>query len=93
MRTLLITFFVTLLSASCYSETIKLKNGKTVQAKIIEKTDNYIKIDLYGIPIKYYTEDIETIDRAVLSRKKAETGIDIEHIRKQLKELNYPEHS
>lgn len=43
-----------------FAETVVLKSGKKIEGKIIEKTDEYIKIDLYGMPITYYFEDIES---------------------------------
>jgi len=43
------------------AETIILKSGKTIKGRIIEKTEEYIKIDFYGVPITYYFEEIESI--------------------------------
>ena len=45
-----------------FAEIIVLKSGKKVEGKIIEKTDKNIKIDVEGISITYYPEDIVTID-------------------------------
>ncbi|MFA5199366.1 MAG: tetratricopeptide repeat protein [Candidatus Omnitrophota bacterium] len=45
-----------------FSETILLKSGKTVEGKLVEKTDKYIKIDFYGVPVIYYFEEIASID-------------------------------
>jgi tetratricopeptide (TPR) repeat protein len=45
-----------------YAETIKLKNGNTVRGRILEKSDRYIKVDIAGIPITYYFDEIESID-------------------------------
>ena len=49
------------------AETIILKSGKTVEGKIIEKTDKYIKIDFQGMPLTYYSDEIESIDGKKLS--------------------------
>ena len=56
--------FISIFSIITYSypETIKFKSGKTLDAKIIEKTDKYIKVNISGIPVTYYLEDIEAID-------------------------------
>jgi len=53
---------------SVFAETIELKSGKTVEGKIIEKTDKYIKVDFMGVPITYYFNEIDTIngERATL---------------------------
>lgn len=48
--------------ALIFAETIVLKSGKIVGGKIIEKTDKYIKIDRYGVPITYFFDEIDTID-------------------------------
>jgi hypothetical protein len=50
-----------------YAETILLKSGKTVEAPIIAKTDKYIKVDISGIPITYYFNEIASIDGKEMS--------------------------
>jgi len=45
-----------------YAETLVLKSGKTVEGRIVEKNDKYIKLDIVGIPVTYYLNDIESID-------------------------------
>ncbi|MDP2924541.1 MAG: hypothetical protein Q8O30_12640 [Candidatus Omnitrophota bacterium] len=45
-----------------FAEIIILKSGKTVEGKIIEKTDKSIKIYIEGIPITYYFDEIDSID-------------------------------
>jgi len=45
-----------------FAETIIMKSGKTIEAKIIEKTDEYIKVDIDGIPTTYYLDEILRID-------------------------------
>jgi len=46
-----------------FSEIIVLKSGKTINAKIIEKNNDYIKVNFQGVPIKYYRDEIDRIDR------------------------------
>lgn len=48
--------------SSTYAVTIVLKSGKTVEGKLIEKTDKYIKIDFQGLPLTYFLDEIENID-------------------------------
>ena len=50
-----------------FSETIVLKSGKTVEGKLIEKTDKYIKIDFQGVPLTYYLDEIESVSGEKLS--------------------------
>lgn len=45
-----------------FAETVVLKSGKTVEGKILEKTDAHIKIEISGIGITYYRDEIESID-------------------------------
>lgn len=54
-------------STITYAETIVLKSGKTIEGKIIEKTDEYIKIDFFGVALTYYLSDIESIDGKILT--------------------------
>jgi len=61
---LIILIFIPFFS---YPETILLKNGKTIEAEIIEKTDVYIKVGYYGVPLTYYLDEIESIDGNVIS--------------------------
>jgi hypothetical protein len=59
-------FFILILlyfySPPCYAETIKLKNSKVIEAKILEQADNYVKVDVSGIALTYYYDEIESID-------------------------------
>ena len=69
-------FGLMLINSLVFAETVVLKSGKTLQGKIIEKTDKYIKIDIenLGIPLTYFFDDIETIDGREAS-KPAESAI------------------
>ncbi|MCX5705731.1 MAG: hypothetical protein NTZ92_06725 [Candidatus Omnitrophica bacterium] len=44
-----------------FATTIVLKSGKSVEGKLIEKTNKYIKIDFCGVPLIYYYDEIENI--------------------------------
>lgn len=60
-----------------FAETVVLKSGKSVEGKILEKTDTYIKIDLLGTTLTYFLEDVEKIEEAKVEPKeenKAEPG-------------------
>jgi len=62
MKKIFFILFCLCLNSSLFAETIVLKSGKTVEAKIIEKNNDSIKVDLYGTSLTYYLEDIESID-------------------------------
>ena len=56
-------------SLFAFAETIVLKSGKTVEGKMLEKTDTYIKLNINGMPITYYTDQIERIDGNTVGAK------------------------
>jgi len=41
--------------------TIMLKTGTTIEGKLLEKTDDYLRIETDGIPVTYYLDEIEAI--------------------------------
>jgi len=45
-----------------FAETVIFKSGKEIAGEKIEQTDEYIKIDFYGIPMTCYFDEIESID-------------------------------
>lgn len=54
-------FFILYLSAFCSAEMIILKSGRTLEGKITEKTDQYVKVDYEGVSLTYYWDDIESV--------------------------------
>lgn len=71
-KRLLILLFVSCLPVSIFAETIVLKSGKTVEGKLIEKTDKYVKIDFQGVPITYFIEEIEKVESDKFSKTAKE---------------------
>jgi len=61
-KALIASLIILLISSFCFAETIVLKSGKTVEGKILEKTDRYVKIDFEGIPITYFMDQIDKIE-------------------------------
>src|SRR3989338_8719699 len=57
---ILLFFIAYIIPASVFAETITLKSGQTIDAKIIEKTDKYIKIDFRGVTLTYYLDELES---------------------------------
>ncbi|MDD5194370.1 MAG: tetratricopeptide repeat protein [Candidatus Omnitrophica bacterium] len=60
----IILFF---LAAGCVSlslsaETIKLKSGQSVEGKIIERSESSIKLEMEGITLTYFLDQIESVD-------------------------------
>jgi len=44
------------------AETIIFKSGKKMEEKILERTSEYIKVDIYGVPVAYFMDEIASID-------------------------------
>lgn len=61
-RVLPFILFLFLFSPNANCEIIRLKNGKTIEGKIIQKTADYVKIEFYGVPLTYFLEDIQSIE-------------------------------
>ncbi|MEW6075042.1 MAG: hypothetical protein AB1530_01915 [Candidatus Omnitrophota bacterium] len=62
MRRNLILLVALLLCVSpCLADTIYFKDGKKLDATIIEKTDRYIKVDVAGVPLTYFSDEIQEI--------------------------------
>jgi len=104
---ILILMFLSFLPLAS-AEIIHLNDGSTVEGKIIENTPQSVKINVDGLEMVYYADEIDTIDgekfqtsgatQAITSPKiiidlKPTDAIDIEHIRRLLKHLGYPENN
>jgi hypothetical protein len=57
-----------------YCETIKLRTGKTVEGKIIDKTDEYVKVNVAGVDVKYYSDEVDTITGSPTAQPKKITS-------------------
>lgn len=62
-----------------FADTIVLKSGKTIEGKIIEKTDNYVRIDSEGAPLTYPLDQIKNIEgvQSALSSEGKEVKINV----------------
>lgn len=61
-----------------FAEKIVLKSGQTIEGKIVEKADKYIKINFMGVNLTYYLDEVESIDGEKISeieRQPAKTVI------------------
>lgn len=76
-------FYLLLFSAfiigPVYGETIYLKSGKVVEGKIVEKTDSHIKMDIDGITVTYYA------DQLAKEGERPQAGEKAQQIRKHTK--------
>jgi len=44
------------------AETILLKSGKKIDGQIVERTDKYIKVNISGVNVPYFFDEIRSID-------------------------------
>jgi len=44
------------------AETIILKSGQKIEGEIIEKTDEYIKVDISGVSVPYFMDEVTRIE-------------------------------
>ena len=59
---LLLVLALFLFSQICYAQTIiALKSGKTVEGTLIERNDQYIKINFSDVDITYWLDEVESI--------------------------------
>lgn len=61
MKKILVFVILFSISFASFAATIYLKNGKKFDAQIIERTDDFIKVDFQGVPLTYYVGEIDTI--------------------------------
>jgi hypothetical protein len=66
-------FFISAVSFT-YAEIITLKSGKTVEGEVIERTDGYVKIDFYGVPVTYLLSEVESIGGEIVLLPVEETA-------------------
>ncbi|MBF0620115.1 MAG: DUF2059 domain-containing protein [Candidatus Omnitrophica bacterium] len=50
------------LASTAWGETVVLKNGTTTAGTIVERTADSIKLDVSGLPVTYYKDEIGTVD-------------------------------
>ncbi len=58
-----VIFLISFLTSTAFADTVYLKNGKSVSGKVIERTDDYIKLDFDGTSLTYWADEIETIQQ------------------------------
>lgn len=65
-KLLIVLFFVIALlyclTPLVFAETIVLKTGKQVAGKLVEKTDQYIKLACEGVPVTFFLDEVDTIN-------------------------------
>ena len=58
--------------STCGAATIVLKSGEKIQAKIVERGDQFVREDFHGVTLTYWRAEIDHIDEDPLTVKMAE---------------------
>lgn len=70
-----LTYFFLIFSMPCWAESIVLKSGKTIDAKILEKNTQEIKVDFKGVTLTYGLDEVSNINgEAVSSTDKSNSA-------------------
>ena len=65
----LILLIIFIFSTLSFADTIILKSGKKIKGKITEETDNFIRVNIEGIPITFYNSEIKSISKTKDNRE------------------------
>lgn len=55
-----------------WSDTLELKNGTIVEGEIVERGDDFIRMNINGVRITYYNDEIENVQEASSTQKDME---------------------
>ena len=78
MKKLFCFLLMAAISLTCVGETITLKSGQSVEGKIIETTKDHIKIEVDGVALTYWKDDLK--DTSILEQNaKTDISIDAQH--------------
>ncbi len=67
MRFYFLFAFLVLCALPATAETIHLKDGRSVEGKVIEKNGQSVKVDVNGVGMTYYADEVADIDGIVLA--------------------------
>jgi len=73
MRMLLMLVAVSLISSAATAETINFKDGRSLKGKIVQQDDSQVKVDLKGVTMTYYKDEIKDIDGVAVEQPAAVT--------------------
>jgi len=76
MRRYIVVFLFCLMASPAFADTIELKSGKTVEGKIVDRGDGFVKVDQgVGIDITYFLDEVVTINgEEIVSQKGGQAG-------------------
>lgn len=59
---LLLMAVICLCPEGAFAETVTLKSGRVVDAEILERTDEYVKVDFKGVGLTFYMDEVKAIN-------------------------------
>ena len=62
MKKILLIFLLLMVPLFSFAETVILKSGQRIEGRIIEKTNEYVKVDFQGIVLTYFSDEINGIE-------------------------------
>lgn len=83
MKKIFLLIALVSLNGTVSAETIKLKNGKTIEGKIVEQKSDSIKVDSgIGISISYFLDELESINGKSIEKSsqpvpKVQNAVDV----------------
>jgi hypothetical protein len=76
MRTLIVFVLILLLGPLCFSATIKLKSGQTIEREILYVDEYHIKVDSQGMYLPYLLKEIDSINgKEVIEGQEPSLGV------------------
>ena len=58
----LLFFSVVFAASACFADTIYFKDGRTLEGKIVSRTDKLVKFDVKGVVLTYFANEIEKLE-------------------------------
>lgn len=66
-RFLFLSVIILVVAFAAFADTIILKSGQTVEGTILERNNDSIKVDVEGVTLNYYLEEIAKINQEVVA--------------------------
>ncbi|MFC1755071.1 hypothetical protein ACFL96_17040, partial [Thermoproteota archaeon] len=57
-----IVLFMLCITGHASGQKILLKSGKEIEGRVVKKTDEYIKVEIAGVEVSYFIDEIESIE-------------------------------
>lgn len=72
MKTFIVLCAAFLLTSPAFAQTVTLKDGRTIEGKILEQNKDSIKIEVDGNAMTYYMDEVESVGKSAAPAAPAE---------------------